>query len=78
MNTWDYRLLNEFSVQFSRCIAPAQNVFILVLFHSTRDDMPAALETLISCYKKYGKILQLHNIYCKLVEKGDADLLQKG
>lgn len=40
--------------------------------------MPAALEALINCYKKYGKILQLHNIYCKLVEKGDADLLQKG
>ncbi|NXY28290.1 LPPRC protein, partial [Pomatorhinus ruficollis] len=49
----------------------------LITVHLEKDDMPAALETLISCYKKYGKILQLHNIYCKLVEKGDADLLQK-
>ncbi|XP_039424995.1 leucine-rich PPR motif-containing protein, mitochondrial isoform X2 [Corvus cornix cornix] len=49
----------------------------LITVHLEKDDMPAALEALISCYKKYGKILQLHNIYCKLVEKGDADLLQK-
>ncbi|NWH36666.1 LPPRC protein, partial [Chloropsis hardwickii] len=49
----------------------------LITVHLENDDMPAALEALISCYKKYGKILQLHNIYCKLVEKGDADLLQK-
>uniref|UniRef100_A0A8C0UT17 Leucine rich pentatricopeptide repeat containing n=1 Tax=Cyanistes caeruleus TaxID=156563 RepID=A0A8C0UT17_CYACU len=49
----------------------------LITVHLEKDDMPAALEALISCYKKYGKVLQLHNIYCKLVEKGDADLLQK-
>ncbi|NXC99900.1 LPPRC protein, partial [Certhia familiaris] len=49
----------------------------LITVHLEKDDMPAALEALISCYRKYGKILQLHNIYCKLVEKGDADLLQK-
>ncbi|NXO80685.1 LPPRC protein, partial [Sitta europaea] len=49
----------------------------LITVHLEKDDMPAALEALISCYKKYGKTLQLHNIYCKLVEKGDADLLQK-
>ncbi|KAF4798685.1 Leucine-rich PPR motif-containing protein, mitochondrial [Turdus rufiventris] len=49
----------------------------LITVHLEKDDMPAALETLISCYKKYGKILQLHNIYCKLIEKGDADLLEK-
>ncbi|NXB03819.1 LPPRC protein, partial [Cnemophilus loriae] len=49
----------------------------LITVHLEKDDMPAALEALISCYKKYGKILQLHNIYCKLVEKGDADHLQK-
>uniref|UniRef100_A0A8C5T3B4 Leucine rich pentatricopeptide repeat containing n=1 Tax=Malurus cyaneus samueli TaxID=2593467 RepID=A0A8C5T3B4_9PASS len=49
----------------------------LITVHLEKDDMPAALEALISCYKKYGKILQIHNICCKLVEKGDADLLQK-
>ncbi|NWY38918.1 LPPRC protein, partial [Sylvia atricapilla] len=49
----------------------------LITVHLEKDDMPAALEALISCYKKYGKNPQLHNIYCKLVEKGDADLLQK-
>ncbi|NXE90168.1 LPPRC protein, partial [Menura novaehollandiae] len=49
----------------------------LITVHLEKDDMPAALESLISCFKKYGKILQLHNIYCRLVEKGDADLLQK-
>ncbi|XP_066034599.1 leucine-rich PPR motif-containing protein, mitochondrial isoform X2 [Chamaea fasciata] len=49
----------------------------LITVHLEKDDMPAALDALINCYKKYGKILQLHNIYCKLVEKGDADHLQK-
>ncbi|XP_051471570.1 leucine-rich PPR motif-containing protein, mitochondrial isoform X1 [Apus apus] len=49
----------------------------LITVHLEKDDMPAALEALMNCYKKYGKILQLHNIYCKLIEKGDADLLQK-
>ncbi|XP_009868744.1 PREDICTED: leucine-rich PPR motif-containing protein, mitochondrial [Apaloderma vittatum] len=49
----------------------------LITVHLEKDDMPAALEALIDCYKKYGKILQLHNIYCRLIEKGDADLLQK-
>ncbi|XP_008941662.1 PREDICTED: leucine-rich PPR motif-containing protein, mitochondrial, partial [Merops nubicus] len=49
----------------------------LITVHLEKDDMPAALEALINCYKKYGKILQLHNIYCRLIEKGDADLLEK-
>ncbi|XP_068273004.1 leucine-rich PPR motif-containing protein, mitochondrial [Nyctibius grandis] len=49
----------------------------LITVHLEKDDMPAALEALINCYKKYGKILQVHNIYCRLIEKGDADLLQK-
>ncbi|KFV10405.1 hypothetical protein N340_13562, partial [Tauraco erythrolophus] len=49
----------------------------LITVHLEKDDMPAALEALINCYKKYGKIPQLHNIYCRLIEKGDGDLLQK-
>ncbi|NWI21039.1 LPPRC protein, partial [Crypturellus soui] len=49
----------------------------LITVHLEKDDMPAALEALMDCYKKHGKILQLHNIYCRLIEKGDADLLQK-
>uniref|UniRef100_A0A8C8BA61 Leucine rich pentatricopeptide repeat containing n=1 Tax=Otus sunia TaxID=257818 RepID=A0A8C8BA61_9STRI len=49
----------------------------LITVHLEKDDMTAALEALMNCYKKYGKILQLHNIYCRLIEKGDADLLQK-
>ncbi|XP_074753200.1 leucine-rich PPR motif-containing protein, mitochondrial isoform X1 [Athene noctua] len=49
----------------------------LITVHLEKDDMTAALEALMNCYKKYGKVLQLHNIYCRLIEKGDADLLQK-
>uniref|UniRef100_A0A8B9D852 Leucine rich pentatricopeptide repeat containing n=1 Tax=Anser cygnoides TaxID=8845 RepID=A0A8B9D852_ANSCY len=49
----------------------------LITVHLEKDDMPAALEALMGCYKKHGKILQLHNVYCRLIEKGDADLLQK-
>uniref|UniRef100_A0A803YE44 Leucine rich pentatricopeptide repeat containing n=1 Tax=Meleagris gallopavo TaxID=9103 RepID=A0A803YE44_MELGA len=49
----------------------------LITVHLEKDDMPAALEALMDCYKKHGKILQLHNIYCRLIEKGDTELLQK-
>ncbi|NXJ06619.1 LPPRC protein, partial [Odontophorus gujanensis] len=49
----------------------------LITVHLEKDDMPAALEVLMDCYKKHGKILQLHNIYCRLIEKGDTELLQK-
>ncbi|XP_068014960.1 leucine-rich PPR motif-containing protein, mitochondrial isoform X2 [Melanerpes formicivorus] len=49
----------------------------LITVHLEKDDMSAALEALIDCYKKYGKVLQLHNVYCRLIEKGDADRLQK-
>ncbi|NXO34964.1 LPPRC protein, partial [Locustella ochotensis] len=64
-------IANLGSVQTAALHAP------LITVHLEKDDMPAALEAFISCYKKYGKTLQLHNIYCKLVEKGDSDLLQK-
>ncbi|NXN95982.1 LPPRC protein, partial [Rhinopomastus cyanomelas] len=49
----------------------------LIAVHLEKDDTSAALEALISCYKKYGKIIPLHNIYCRLIEKGDTELLQK-
>ncbi|OXB77950.1 UNVERIFIED_CONTAM: hypothetical protein H355_003173, partial [Colinus virginianus] len=49
----------------------------LITVHLEKDDMAAALEALMDCYKKHGKILQLHNIYCRLIEKGDTELLQK-
>uniref|UniRef100_A0A8C2TFR6 Leucine rich pentatricopeptide repeat containing n=1 Tax=Coturnix japonica TaxID=93934 RepID=A0A8C2TFR6_COTJA len=50
----------------------------LITVHLEKDDMPAVLEALMDCYKKHGKILQLHNIYCRLIEKGDTELLRKG
>ncbi|XP_040523642.1 leucine-rich PPR motif-containing protein, mitochondrial [Gallus gallus] len=49
----------------------------LITVHLEKDDMPAVLEALMDCYKKHGKILQLHNIYCRLIEKGDTELLRK-
>uniref|UniRef100_A0A8C3SLJ4 Leucine-rich PPR motif-containing protein, mitochondrial n=1 Tax=Chelydra serpentina TaxID=8475 RepID=A0A8C3SLJ4_CHESE len=49
----------------------------LITVHLEKDDVPAALEATIDCYKKYGTIPRLHDILCRLIEQGNTDLLQK-
>nr|XP_006138247.1 leucine-rich PPR motif-containing protein, mitochondrial-like [Pelodiscus sinensis] len=49
----------------------------LITVHLEKDDVPAALEAAIDCFKKYGNIPRLHDILCRLIEKGNTDLLQK-
>lgn len=49
----------------------------LVAVHVEKDDLAAALEAVFDCCKKYGKLPRLHDILCKLIEKGDTELLQK-
>lgn len=44
----------------------------------SRDDLPAALEATIGCYEKYKVLPRIHDVLCKLVEKGETDLIQKG
>lgn len=48
------------------------------MYYLFRDDLAAALEAVIDCCKKYGKLPKLHDILCRLIEKGDTELLQKG
>ncbi|XP_042312254.1 leucine-rich PPR motif-containing protein, mitochondrial isoform X2 [Sceloporus undulatus] len=49
----------------------------LVTVHLEKDDLAAALEALFDCCKKYGKLPRLHDILCRLIEKGNTELLQK-
>ncbi|XP_020856902.1 leucine-rich PPR motif-containing protein, mitochondrial isoform X1 [Phascolarctos cinereus] len=49
----------------------------LVTLHLEKDDIPAALEAAIECYKKYGVMPRIHDVLCKLIEKGETDLIQK-
>ncbi|XP_069464560.1 leucine-rich PPR motif-containing protein, mitochondrial [Ambystoma mexicanum] len=49
----------------------------VVTVHLEKDDAPAALEASIECFKKYNCLPRLHDVLCKLVERGDTDLLQK-
>ncbi|CAH2254796.1 leucine-rich PPR motif-containing, mitochondrial [Pelobates cultripes] len=49
----------------------------VVAVHLEKGDLPNALEALIDCSNKYKCIPLLHDLLCKLVEVGDAELLQK-
>ncbi|XP_015265641.1 PREDICTED: leucine-rich PPR motif-containing protein, mitochondrial [Gekko japonicus] len=48
-----------------------------ITVHLEKDDLPAAVESLFDCCKKYGHLPRLHDILCRLIEKGDTELLQK-
>lgn len=43
-----------------------------------RNDLHAALEVTIDCYEKYKILPRIHDVLCKLIEKGETDLIQKG
>ncbi|XP_066552581.1 leucine-rich PPR motif-containing protein, mitochondrial [Amia ocellicauda] len=49
----------------------------LITVHMERDDMPAALQACMDCYKQYNQLPRLHDVLCRLVENSDTDLLQK-
>ncbi|XP_060103537.1 leucine-rich PPR motif-containing protein, mitochondrial [Heteronotia binoei] len=49
----------------------------LTTVHLEKDDLPAAVESMFDCYKKYGHLPRIHDVLCRLIEKGDTDLLQK-
>lgn len=57
---------------------PSTNIsFPLVTVHLEKGDLPAALEASIDCYKKYKILPRMHDVLCKLIEKGETDLIQK-
>ncbi|XP_027995808.2 leucine-rich PPR motif-containing protein, mitochondrial [Eptesicus fuscus] len=49
----------------------------LVTLYLEKDDLPTALETSIDCYNKYKILPRIHDVLCKLIEKGESDLIQK-
>uniref|UniRef100_A0A8D0GIQ4 Leucine rich pentatricopeptide repeat containing n=1 Tax=Sphenodon punctatus TaxID=8508 RepID=A0A8D0GIQ4_SPHPU len=49
----------------------------LVTVHLERNDIPAALEATLECFRKYDIIPKIHDVLCKLIERGDTALLQK-
>ncbi|XP_020656183.3 leucine-rich PPR motif-containing protein, mitochondrial isoform X3 [Pogona vitticeps] len=49
----------------------------LITVHLKKDDLSAALEAVMDCYKNYGVFPRFHLVLCKLVENGHTELLQK-
>ncbi|XP_066123121.1 leucine-rich PPR motif-containing protein, mitochondrial [Saccopteryx bilineata] len=49
----------------------------LVTLYLEKDDLPAALEATMDCYEKYKVLPRIHDVLCKLIEKGETDLIQK-
>ncbi|KAF6321370.1 leucine rich pentatricopeptide repeat containing [Rhinolophus ferrumequinum] len=49
----------------------------LVTLYLEKDDLPAALKAAIDLYEKYKILPRIHDVLCKLVEKGETDLIQK-
>ncbi|XP_008821306.1 leucine-rich PPR motif-containing protein, mitochondrial [Nannospalax galili] len=57
---------------------PTTNIsFPLVTVHLEKDDLPAALEASIDLYQKYKILPRIHDVLCKLIERGETDLIQK-
>uniref|UniRef100_A0A8C5ZPG4 Leucine-rich PPR motif-containing protein, mitochondrial n=1 Tax=Marmota marmota marmota TaxID=9994 RepID=A0A8C5ZPG4_MARMA len=57
---------------------PSTNIsFPLVTVHLEKDDLYAALQATIDCYEKYKILPRIHDVLCKLIEKGETDLIQK-
>lgn len=49
----------------------------LVTVHLEKGDLPACFEAIADCYKKYNHMPRLHDVLCRLIEKGETDLIQK-
>ncbi|XP_069787166.1 leucine-rich PPR motif-containing protein, mitochondrial isoform X2 [Narcine bancroftii] len=49
----------------------------LITVHLDQGNIPAALDAIIDCQKRFNQMPRLHDVLCKLVEQGDTDLLQK-
>ncbi|KAM5292635.1 leucine-rich PPR motif-containing protein, mitochondrial [Ctenodactylus gundi] len=69
--------LHEAIVTLGLAKATANLSSPLVSVHLEKDDVHAALEATIDCCKKYKVLPRIHDILCKLIEKGETDLIQK-
>jgi hypothetical protein len=53
-------------------------LFIVNFLTFPRDDLPTALDAALDCHAKYKILPRIHDVLCKLIEKGETDLIQKG
>ncbi|XP_075392273.1 leucine-rich PPR motif-containing protein, mitochondrial [Tenrec ecaudatus] len=49
----------------------------LVTLYLEKDDLPAALQASVDCYEKYKILPRIHDVLCRLIEKGETELIQK-
>ncbi|XP_012659501.2 leucine-rich PPR motif-containing protein, mitochondrial [Otolemur garnettii] len=49
----------------------------LITVYLEKGDIPGALEAIIDCHAKYKILPRIHDVLCKLVEKGETELIQK-
>uniref|UniRef100_A0A2K6BUL4 Leucine-rich PPR motif-containing protein, mitochondrial n=1 Tax=Macaca nemestrina TaxID=9545 RepID=A0A2K6BUL4_MACNE len=57
---------------------PSTNIsFPLITVYLEKDDLSTALDVAIDCCEKYKILPRMHDILCKLIEKGETDLIQK-
>ncbi|XP_012379649.2 leucine-rich PPR motif-containing protein, mitochondrial [Dasypus novemcinctus] len=49
----------------------------LVTLYLEKDDLPAALEVTLDCHEKYKVLPRIHDVLCRLIEKGKTELIQK-
>uniref|UniRef100_A0A7N9CI48 Leucine-rich PPR motif-containing protein, mitochondrial n=1 Tax=Macaca fascicularis TaxID=9541 RepID=A0A7N9CI48_MACFA len=57
---------------------PSTNIsFPLITVYLEKDDPSTALDVAIDCCEKYKILPRMHDILCKLIEKGETDLIQK-
>lgn len=49
--------------------------FLLVIVYLEKGDLFIVFEVVIDCYEKYKVLLRIYDVLCKLVEKGEIDLI---
>ncbi|XP_059841699.1 leucine-rich PPR motif-containing protein, mitochondrial isoform X1 [Hypanus sabinus] len=69
--------LHESIVNLGLAKATANLSSPLITVYLDHGNLPAALDAVVDCYKKYNHMPRLHDVLCRLVEQGDTDLLQK-
>ncbi|XP_072121072.1 leucine-rich PPR motif-containing protein, mitochondrial isoform X1 [Mobula birostris] len=69
--------LHESIVNLGLAKASANLCSPLITVYLDQGNLPAALDAVIDCHKKYNHMPRLHDVFCSLVEQGDTDLLQK-
>ncbi|XP_054976642.1 leucine-rich PPR motif-containing protein, mitochondrial isoform X2 [Sorex araneus] len=49
----------------------------LVTLYLRKEDLPGALSVAMDCYQKYKTLPRMHDLLCRLIEKGETELIHK-